>query len=81
MKSRGQHNINERDRKLEIFLILGSLLDTTQYIQRRKTQDKKNKKTVVINAYKKKENIYKSNKVALKTKLCCFNSYTASIVL
>ena len=53
--------------------ILGSLLDTTKDIQRRKT--------FAINSYKKKENIYKSKKVTLKTKLRCFNAYTASIFL
>ena len=50
------------------FKILGILLDTTKYIQRRKR--------LAINSYKKKENSYKSNKVALETELRCFNAHT-----
>ena len=47
-------------KKTENCKILGSLLDTTKDIQRRKT--------LAINSYKKRENIYKSKKVTLKNK-------------
>ena len=53
--------------------LLGSLLDTAHDIKRRKGQ--------ALNAYRKKENICKSNKISLRTKIRVFNAYITSIFL
>ena len=53
--------------------LLGSLLDTEQDIKRRKGQ--------AMNAYKKKENIFKSSKISLTSKIRVFNAYITPIFL
>ena len=52
---------------------LGTLLDTSKDIQRRKG--------LAIAAYKQQEKIFNSNKISLKIKLRCFNTYISSIFL
>ena len=53
--------------------LLGSLLDTREYIKRRKI--------LVIDAMKKYRNIYKSKYLSLKQKIRHFNMYIQSIML